>query len=275
MKCIRTWNKTDVCLKFGQDERDWHGNLGTSLQWDLPWRLSSLLTAKRRGQNAWMLACDMLKKGKSCLESGKHAPMKPIQKILGGIRSPADSVFKLRGNGKWCHALVTHPSSGTVIQKPEAIGLLPLVSGSRRVTDSDVPRGHVVYLSGWWMQVWIRVADAEMEPLEEGEETRYCRFMPTHGPSVVRSSESRLSLASTLWQGRSHWFLGLGWMATCSSLATCSQFAAGALGGLVPFWIYKVIVVLWRICYWATFHKLDFYLLLRHAMIIIFPHVCV
>lgn len=60
-----------------------------------------------------------------------------------------------------------------------------------------------------------------------------------------------------------------------SSLATCSQFAAGALGGLVPFWIYKVIVVLWRICYWATFHKLDFYLLLRHAMIIIFPHVCV
>lgn len=74
--------------------------------------------------------------------------MRPTQ-ILGEMRSPADVVFKLRANRKWCHALLlTHPSSGTVIQKPEAIGLLPLVSRSKRVTDSDVPRGHVVYLSG-------------------------------------------------------------------------------------------------------------------------------
>lgn len=57
-----TWNKRDVCLKFGQDERDWHGNPGTSLQWNLPSRLSSLLSAKMRRQHAWMLACDMLKK---------------------------------------------------------------------------------------------------------------------------------------------------------------------------------------------------------------------
>lgn len=35
----------------------------------------------------------------------------------------------------------------------------------------------------------------------KGEETRYCRFMPTHGTSVVRSSESRLSVASTFVAG--------------------------------------------------------------------------
>lgn len=60
--------------------------------------------------------------------------------ILGEIRSRANIVFKLRENREWCHALLTHPSSETVIQKSEAIGLLPLLPSSERVTDSDVHR---------------------------------------------------------------------------------------------------------------------------------------
>lgn len=190
-------------------------------------------------------------------------------------------MFKLRGNGKWCHALVTHPSSGTVIQKPEAIGLLPLLSRSGRVTDSDVPRGHVVYLSGWWMQVWIRVADAELESLEEGRRNQTLQVYADTWAQRCQIFREPL-VAGFCFCGRgghTGFWAWNGWMERPlwfgNMFAVCSQSRGGGGGGLVPFWIYKVIVVLWRTCYWATFHKLDFYLLLRHAIITIFPHVCV
>lgn len=51
-------------------------------------------------------------------------------------------------NRNWCHALLTHPS-GTVIQKSEATGQLPLVSRCRRTTNSDVPEGHAVNPREW------------------------------------------------------------------------------------------------------------------------------
>lgn len=35
----------------------------------------------------------------------------------------------------------------------------------------------------------------------KGEENRYCRLMQTHGASVGRASESRLSVASTFVAG--------------------------------------------------------------------------
>lgn len=85
-----------------------------------------------------------------------------------------------------CHWLI--PLLDTVIQKSKAVGHLPLVSRIRRVTNSDVCKGHAVNLSGWCRLESEGLVERSSLRKKRGE-SRYWSFIQNCRTSVERASD--------------------------------------------------------------------------------------